>query len=467
MLIVFEHGSFASSIMVLNTSLTPARLIDKVIDIECAHGSPHPTIDPSVHTILIGHSMGGIVAAETYLLLSSEQPIPAKNSAMNPETPNFPSNTTQASSTSTSHPNPKAQKRKQQPIAFMFPHVQGVLAFDTPFLGLAPSMFAHGLEGGHKVASGAWDTASEVAKAFGWGAKSEPNLTSSSNAQRMLPAASDPNFDAAAVPRWQTWGKYAMYAGAAGAVAAGGAAAVYSQREKITTGYGWVQSHLLFVGALIKVEELKKRVENLEKATSERGGGCANLYTKLGKAARDGWGVTETVASGTGKEGGVQVGRTFCHLPQKAKEEVENGKTIEQKKTGEGMTWLPTINDKARDETTAHMNMFTPRDNPGFYSLGEKAKTTITGWIDQGWYASSEKKEGQVDAEMGIGDGWVTPDLEEEQKDHTGIGKGWEGMQREKSMEPDVKLRDAHKENWDRSEELEDSVIVERAGGEA
>ncbi|KLU81222.1 hypothetical protein MAPG_00315 [Magnaporthiopsis poae ATCC 64411] len=40
-------------------------LLEKVIDIEVNSGTPSPTIDPSVRTILIGHSMGGIVAAET------------------------------------------------------------------------------------------------------------------------------------------------------------------------------------------------------------------------------------------------------------------------------------------------------------------------------------------------------------------------------------------------------------------
>ena len=412
--------------------------------------------------------MGGIVAAETFLLLSSEQPIPARRSAMNFETPNFPSNTTMASATSTAHPNPKTSKKQQrkEKVALLFPHIQGVLAFDTPFLGLAPSMVAHGLEGGGKMASNAWGTASEVANLFGWGTKSEPSLGSAAAknaAQKALPAP-DPNIDVAAVPKWQSWGKYAMYAGAVGAVAAGGAAAVYSQREKISAGWGWAQSHLLFVGALVRVEDLKKRITNLENATKERGSGCANLYTRLGKGAREGWGVTETMASGTGKESGLQVGRTFCHLPQKVKEAAEQGKLDKAAPgKGEGMRWLCATNDKARDETSAHMNMFTPRDNPGFYSLSEKAKTIIAGWVDQGWYSTSERKKGQVDAEMGIGDGWVTPDLEEEQKDHTGIKKGWEGLERGKSEEPDVRMRVADKENM----ELEESVIVERTGGEA
>jgi pimeloyl-ACP methyl ester carboxylesterase len=41
-----------------------SRLLEKVIDIEVTSHTPSPTIDPSVHVILIGHSMGGIVAAD-------------------------------------------------------------------------------------------------------------------------------------------------------------------------------------------------------------------------------------------------------------------------------------------------------------------------------------------------------------------------------------------------------------------
>ena len=56
-------------------------LLEKVIDIEVDSGTPSPTIDPSVRTILIGHSMGGIVAAETIMALTSEKPIPPAGSA--------------------------------------------------------------------------------------------------------------------------------------------------------------------------------------------------------------------------------------------------------------------------------------------------------------------------------------------------------------------------------------------------
>lgn len=357
-------------------------LENKVIDLEVANGTPSPTVDPAVHTILVGHSMGGIVAAETLLLLASERPLPASASTSNPDAPNFPSNTTLGTTTSTSRPNPAPVEPGSTNL--MFPHVQGLLAFDTPFLGLAPEMIAHGLEGGHKVAANAYNTYNEVASIFGWGGKSgstTPTAPATPPAGALpAPSAADVA-DAAASPRWQSWGKYAMFAGAAGAVAAGGAAALYSQREKISAGWGWASSHLLFVGDLAKAERLRQRVETVNKQCTERGIGAANLYTNLGRGAREGYGLTETLS---GRD------RTFCNLPAAVKE--GRGKPTEQ---ASGMQWIKAINEKAKDETTAHTSMFYPRENPGFYSLGEASKEIIGSWVDQGWYESSTGPENE------------------------------------------------------------------------
>ncbi|VUC26387.1 unnamed protein product, partial [Clonostachys rosea] len=82
-------------------------LEEKVIDLEVATGTPSPTIDPSVRTILIGHSMGGIVAAEMVIAIASEQPIYSEDGI---------------------------QKSAALPSSFnslLFPYIQGVLAFDT------------------------------------------------------------------------------------------------------------------------------------------------------------------------------------------------------------------------------------------------------------------------------------------------------------------------------------------------
>lgn len=413
-----------------------------MIDIEVAHNTPSPTVDPSVHTILVGHSMGGIIAAETYLLLASEQPLPASSSAMNPETPNFPSNMTLNTTTGGTHPNPPATMPDTSAV-LMFPHVQAVLAFDTPYLGLAPSMVASQVEGAHGMASTAYNTYTEASKLFGFGAK--PDAAAVPGAAKALPAPTvSPLEDAAAVPKWQSWGKVAMFAGAAGAVAAGGAAALYSQREKIGAGWSWATGHLLFVGDLVKAEQLKRRVEMLEKSTSERNGKCANIYTNLGKGKREG-----TVSGDGGK-------RTFCNLPVRV-----SGKQAKPTNEQEGMKWLEAVNDKAKDEISAHCAMFTPRDNPGFYALGEKAKTFVIESIDRAWYEASEKKPNhdnsqEGSAALGDGEGWEKAETEEQK---------WEGVDSTLD-EDDVKMTESYeglKKGGDGHEELEDSVIVDKA----
>ena len=261
-----------------------------------------------------------------------------------------------------------------------------------------------------------------------------------------------PSADAAATPGWQRWGKYAMFAGAAGAVAAS-AGALYSQREKLSAGWTWATSHLLFVGDLAKAETLKKRVVTLEKTCQERGIGCANMYTNLGQGAREGYGITDSFA---GKD------RTFCNLPVVVKEGKGQPK--------DAMKWYKTINEKAKDETTAHVTMFLPRDNPGFYSLNEEAKELITSWIDQGWYNGSEDPENASGgATLGeVGDGWEKPDYntddvrdKEKERDNDSL-KLWEGLDDAKDLGDDVKMEDEVLDDEDK-ENMEASVIVDKA----
>ena len=444
-------------------------LENKVIDIEVAQSTPSPTIDPSVHTILIGHSMGGIVAAETLLTLANEQPLPDTTSPLsNPDKANFPSNTTQNSTTSTSRPVPNSADHNVDPLSptsFMFPHIQGLLAFDTPFLGIAPGVIAHGAEGYGKKATSAYSAFSEIATGFGWGSKSEPNVASSRSGRvaGALPAPSSAA-DAAAAPSWQTWGKYAMFAGAAGAVAAGGAAALYSQKEKLSAGWTWAFGHLEFVNTLYKGEELKKRVEGVGSIGKDRGIASANFYSLLGKGANNGFSVVD--ATSTLKEGSNL--RTFCSLPRKVRE--SKG---EAQQESSGLRWYKAINDKAGDETLAHMSMFFPRENPGFYSLGERAKEVVAGWLDRGWYESSEDREDGTDGGMTlgeVGEGWEKPDHDsedvKEKERQKSMSLDWEGLDAAKDLDEDndVEMREEpleQRNDHENKENLGDSVLVD------
>ncbi|MCJ1447837.1 MAG: hypothetical protein MMC23_008349 [Stictis urceolatum] len=358
-------------------------LQNKVIDLEVANGTPSPTVDPSVRVVLIGHSMGGIVAADTLLAIAAETPIPYSATS----TP-FPSSTTNSSTTATSVPPAPTARPDSPPHPFMFPYIQGVLAFDTPYLGISPGVIAHGAESHYQTASSAYTALSSAASAFGFGEAAGSTKQETKSSAGALPAgpgaakdALAASADAAAVPAWQKWGRYAMFAGAAGAVAAGGAAA-YLKRDQISSGWSWATSHLEFVGCLMRGEELKTRVQGLASAQTDRGVGFLVMYTMLGAAATK---SGTTVAGGFveigGKEGHK---RTFCNLP--AREDYKG-------------LFVGTVNEKASDEIQAHMHMFFPRDNPGYYELSERAKGRVVDWVQNSWYLSSDGKAEQQEVE--------------------------------------------------------------------
>ncbi|CAG7932808.1 unnamed protein product [Penicillium olsonii] len=338
------------------------RLQDTVIDLEVANHTASPTVDPSVHVVLIGHSMGGIVGAEALLLLAAEQPIPRN-----------PTSNTQSTA---------GTESIVEPGTFMFPHIQGVLAFDTPFLGIAPGVVSYGAEGHYRNAATAYNTFSEVAGLFGYGGKdsgSDKGATAATSKEPSKPLASS---DAAAAPSWQKWGKYAMFAGAAGAVAAGGAA-MYTQRQKLTDGFGWVSSHLEFVGCLARTQELHKRVERLSNVKGERGIGCVNFYTCLGNGATS---LVENTSAGQTSFSQKIIrakNRTFCSLPK----EVEDG----GKSHSPGLLWTKAVNDQATDETNAHTTMFLAKQNPAFFEMLSEACAALVRSVDMGWYESATK----------------------------------------------------------------------------
>ncbi|PYH87062.1 hypothetical protein BO82DRAFT_2021 [Aspergillus uvarum CBS 121591] len=355
-------------------------LQNTVIDLEVVNRTASPTVDPSVHVFLVGHSMGGIVAAETLLLLASEQPLPPKPAVNVSTQPNAPGSCTDSdTSIGTS--------------SFMFPHIQGVLAFDTPFLGIAPGVVSYGAEGQFRNATTAYTALSEVAGLFGIGGSnnSSGETTSSDRSgepKESLPTAS--TNDAAATPSWQRWGRYAMFAGA-GALAAGGAAAVYSQRQRLTDGWGWVSSHLVFVGCLARSSDLRQRLALISEVQKDRGIACVNFYTCLGKNASSL--VENTNRSNTSFSQKIirSKDRTFCSLPAGSQ-----GPEVPVP----GLRWARAVNDKAADEIKAHTSMFLHTENPGYASLIREASRALVESVDRGWYATATGPIEEVDGDM-------------------------------------------------------------------
>ncbi|CAI7647680.1 unnamed protein product [Penicillium pancosmium] len=363
-------------------------LQNTVIDLEVANETPSPTVDPSVHVFLVGHSMGGILAAETLLLLANEQPIRSK-------------------------PDETAQSREEpiiEPDTFMFPHIQGVLAFDTPFLGIAPGVVSYGAEGHFHNATTAYNTFNEVAGIFGYGKKGESTRSSASpaasapavEAAKTLP----PSTDAAATPSWQRWGRYAMYAGAAGAVAAGGAAALYSQRQNLSAGVNWVSSHLEFVGCLGRSSDLRQRLASLSNVEKDRNIRCVNFFTCLGDGAPSLVQNKEVTKTSFSQKIIRSNHRTFCTLPP----EVENGEQNELARQP-GLYWYKATNNRATDEVKAHVSMFLPNENPAYMTLVREAGRLIIGMIDRGWRCSGAEPDREGTGQNSAGDESTDSDI--------------------------------------------------------
>ncbi|KAL5612646.1 hypothetical protein BROUX41_004259 [Berkeleyomyces rouxiae] len=344
-------------------------LQEKVIDLEVEAGTHSPTIDPSIHTILIGHSMGGIVAAETVIALTSDTPILPTTSSSPTTDDDSTGCTTGATDASVPFSN-----------GLMFPYVQGVLAFDTPFFGVSPGIVAHGAEEKYNAASALagqlgsfWAQAAGPAAAPGGSTRGTPAAGPDGAAAQAAAAVAATTAAAAAgstssSSRWGTWGKVAMAAGGAAVVAAGAGAAWYN-RSNISTGVGWVSSHLEFIGVLGKPEELRRRVAYMARLQAEQGTGFVNVYTLLGRGA-----AQANIASLL-----YSRDRTFCVLP-----------------TGNAPcgTWREAKNDKAGDEVTAHISMFESEENPGYEDLVEAASDYISAMVrPTDWYKSAAQKK--------------------------------------------------------------------------
>ncbi|KAJ4403306.1 hypothetical protein N0V82_010675 [Gnomoniopsis sp. IMI 355080] len=368
-------------------------LQEKVIDIEVAKGTASPTVDPSVRVVLCGHSMGGIVAAETVIALTSDRVIPpASAPGLNGKGGN-----------DGNHTAAPAEGDNVPLNNLMFPYVQAVLSFDTPYLGISPGVVAHGAETHYSTASAALTQLSGLASLWSPGGSSHTKSSSNNGANgqsEKQPVGAAPVAEAAkeasergggantttgsSSSAWGSWGKMAMYAGA-GAALAGGAAAAYLKRDQLTEGWTWVSSHLEFVGCLARGEELRRRMAYMVRVQRELGVGFGNLYTRLGAGATArqqqvaGIGGTNMVGTVMGPK------RTFCNLPSMRAGPDRSG------------VWEEAVNEKAGDETGAHMAMFEPKENPGYDKLTDGAAELIAKWTKNDWYESST--EADIDAD--------------------------------------------------------------------
>jgi hypothetical protein len=377
--------------------------------------------------------MGGIVAAETLVSIARDEPVPTSRHA-NDTTNATTTETGPSKSKPVNLPVPEQAERASsappasEPTTLFFPYIQAVLAFDTPYLGISPGVLAHGAEvqlGHATTAYKAYDSATQL---FGWG-------SSRGGAAAAAPNASTGS--AAAFPDvygWQKWGTYAMYGGAAAAIA-GIAGAAYLNWNQINQGFEWAGSHLEFVGCLARGGELKKRVETVVDLTRTRHIGFANFYGALGEKV-----------TGQTKYAGAVLGadRTFCVIPRDAADASATGGRSppgsKRSASGTGATdppptkrrphptskdprvnaqmeegnkvqdfaedaskpkghWVRCVNEKAADEISAHQAMFAPDANPDYFDMLTRARDQVVEWVEGPWYEESERKVTAVDEE--------------------------------------------------------------------
>lgn len=384
-----------------------AWLLEKVIDAEVARGTPSPTLSPGVGVVLAGHSMGGIVAAEAVLGVAGECCADNYSSFSGEHDA-----AAAAAANATGSASDGGTGEAQGAAPMLFPRILGVLAFDTPYLGIAPGVLRYGAEERFREGKKWYDGAASLlgptgatpASLFGRGTTTSAN--SSAAAASAGPAVASAAAEQTRSGGW-TWGKAALVAGAGLGAGAAALAAGYAGREYITGGWTWATEHLAFVGCLTQDAELRRRVRRLEALA--RGAYLRDAALDGGKDARrekhvdvdgraDGdreWRVARVgfanlyteLDPGATKHSTLPAGatRTFCRLP---------GDVSRLQGTGVGdedvgrSSFAPTFNEKATSEIEAHVSMFRPGENPRYQELVGASSEIVGRWVE-GWLAGS------------------------------------------------------------------------------
>lgn len=273
------------------------------------------------------------------------------------------------------------------PSAPLFPLIQGILTFDTPYNGLARSMFVYGAFSNYQKVSSVFNVMTALSAApASLGMALKRGATSLPGASSVGRGASGAVAGPAA---WKTWQLVAVRTGTVGAIAAGGVAA-YVHRQKIMDGiqsarnmkredlvegynqsvdrlgqglayvnrgnvgqsFAWLSDHFTFVGVLMKQQELNKRLERL---TALGGVGVHDMYASMGE-------------NGYWSGGYFVPERTFCAIP--AEDQPASN------------LFSRHVVKKASDEIQAHMSMFKPDRNEEYQFMVKKASALITVWFN-------------------------------------------------------------------------------------
>ncbi|KAK2053224.1 hypothetical protein LY76DRAFT_554372 [Colletotrichum caudatum] len=319
-------------------------LKERVMEVRKANvEKPWPPKDREVGVVLVAHSMGGFVAADALFLAVNER----------------------------ANSNPS----EDDPI---FPLIQGILTFDTPYNGLARSMFVYGGFSNYQKVSSVFNVMTALSAAAPASLARLGTRRAATSAVASSAGRSNPG--------WKTWQLIAVRTGTVGAIAAGGVAA-YVNREAIMAGlrnlnkgsvkegyqqsigalgqglayvnrgtvgqsFAWLSDHFTFVGALLKQKELNRR---LERMGALKGVGIHDFYVSLGE-------------NGYWQGGYFVPERTFCAVPD------------------EGHAASPIFSRQVLrevdDEVQAHMSMFKPDKHKGYEEMTEDAAGMVLQWFN-------------------------------------------------------------------------------------
>ncbi|KAL9060038.1 MAG: hypothetical protein Q9162_000888 [Coniocarpon cinnabarinum] len=375
-----------------------AWLLEKVIDAEIARGTTSPTVDPHVGVIIVGHSMGGIVGAEAILgtarecfqveasdpkqeydtvnvPTSFEHAVPVEEAAQIPVPEEAPMDEGKEGGDATQTTDEAQEEVKEETAARkqaqedanvnvkgkLFPRFLGLLAFDTPFLGIAPGVVKHNAEDQFQQGKAWYDSASTlfaagstVSNVFGLGGKEKEKMAAAKAAENQAKKTG--------------WGRTALLAGAGITALAGTAGAAYYGRDQIAGSFNWAGSHLEFVGCLARDAELKKRFGDMAALTQPEEVAKDTESTTKPREETLGFKVLYTcLAPVLGGDTAFTGGRTFCRVPQ---EPVE-WQTY----------WSRARNDKVKNEIEAHQSMFEAKQNPQYDSMVEESAGLTSEWV--------------------------------------------------------------------------------------
>jgi len=187
--------------------------------------------------VLCGHSMGGLLAADTLISFAKSRP---------------------------------------DEDAPLWPSIIACIAYDTPYLGIHPFVFKNSASKAFKYANAASTVASDMFSIFKK-KDAAPGSTASTTASPPLPITSAEGVEGAG---WSKWLPAAYAVG--GAIVAGAAAGTaYYKRQELGSGWSWATDHMKYVRNLWDGKSLKPRLERLGNIEKELAVSFRVLYTYL------------------------------------------------------------------------------------------------------------------------------------------------------------------------------------------